>query len=258
MNSGAVDLAGKVALVTGASSGLGRHFAHTLSAAGASVVAAARRLDRLESLAMEIAALGGKCIPMSLDVTDVEQITMVVGSCRSALGPIDILVNNAAATDLQLAHEMTIEVADAVIATNLRGPWFLSCEVAKHLIAAERPGRIVNISSIAAFRYEGIGAALYAATKAGLNRMTETLAVEWARFGINVNSIAPGGFTTEILERRLARDAGTSVGDLTASFPRGRMGEPSQLETTLLYLLAPGSDFVTGTVIKVDDCQQLR
>ena len=258
MNTGATDLTGRIALVTGASSGLGRNFARTLSAAGARVIAAARRIDRLETLSTEIRTHGGECVPMQLDVTDGEQIKTVVGNCRSTFGPIDILVNNAGGSDQQPAHEMTVELADAVIATNFRGPWLLSCEVAKHLIAAERPGHIVNISSIAAFRYQGSGAALYAAAKAGLNRMTETLAVEWARFGINVNSIAPGGFTTEILERRLAKDTDISVADLTAAFPRGRMGDPSQLDTTLLYLLSPGSELVTGTVIKVDDCQLLR
>ena len=134
--------------------------------------------------------------------------------------------------------------------TNVRAPWVLSCEVARRLIAAKRPGRIVNISSIGAFHYAGGGAALYSVSKAAVNRMTEALAVEWARNGINVNAIAPGAFRSEMMDGMMSR-----VGDFTSALPRKRLGEPAQLDSTLLYLVAPASECVTGTVVTVDDGQ---
>jgi NAD(P)-dependent dehydrogenase (short-subunit alcohol dehydrogenase family) len=148
---------------------------------------------------------------------------------------------------------MSTELIDQVLDTNLRGPWILSCEVARRLIAAKAPGRMVNISSIGAFDYSGGGAALYSVTKAAINRMTETLAVEWSRFDINVNAIAPGAFSSEMMDGMLER-----MGDITRAFPRKRLGDPSQLDSTLLYLVSPASEFVTGTVIKVDDGQSGR
>lgn len=247
------DLTGEVALVTGASSGLGRRFALTLAAAGAHVVACARRVDRLDELAAEIVANGGVCLPVALDVTDAEQIVHAVDVAEAALGTITILVNNAGIPDAQRAHKMSLELVDSVIDTNLRGPWLLACEVAKRLIAAERPGRIVNISSIGAFTYNGMGAALYSVTKAAVNRMTEALAVEWARYGINVNGIAPGAFSSEMMDGMMAR-----IGDISKGFPRHRVGQPAQLDSTLLYLVSPASECVTGTVIKVDDGQGQR
>ena len=247
------DLTGRVALVTGASSGLGRRFALTLAAAGASVGAAARRVDRLEEVAEEIAGNGGTCVPVELDVTDAASIVRAVEQLEAAFGTVDILVNNAGIPDAQRAHKMSVELVDAVIDTNLRGPYLLACEVARRLIAAEKPGRIVNISSMGAFRYDGMGAALYSITKSALNRMTETLAVEWARFDINVNGIAPGAFHSEMMDGMVSR-----IGDFVPSLPRKRMGDPAQMDSTLLYLVAPSSEFVTGTVLKVDDGQGPR
>jgi NAD(P)-dependent dehydrogenase (short-subunit alcohol dehydrogenase family) len=247
------DLSGQVALVTGASSGLGRRFAVVLAACGAQVAAAARREDRLKDLAAEIAAAGGVCIPVPLDVTDADQIVAAVDRVEAELGPVSILVNNAGMPDAQYATKMSVALVDDVIATNLRGPWLLSCEVARRLIARKAPGRIVNLSSMSAHNYAGGGAALYATTKAAVERMTETLAVEWARFGINVNAIAPGAFRSEMMDGMISR-----VGDMTRFFPRGRLGEPAQLDGTLLYLVSPASEFVTGTVAKVDDGQEPR
>ena len=244
------DLSGRVALVTGASSGLGRRFALTLAAAGASVVVTARRADRLTELADEIGASGGICEPIALDVTDAEQVAAVVAQATEALGNVDILVNNAGIPDAQRAHKRSLELTDAVLDTNVRGPWLLSNEVARRLIAAEAPGRIVNISSMGAFSYNGMGAALYSISKAAIHRMTEVLAVEWARFNINVNCIAPGAFSSEMMDGMLSR-----IGDITQGFPRKRLGDPAQLDSTLLYLVSPASDFVTGTTIKVDDGQ---
>jgi NAD(P)-dependent dehydrogenase (short-subunit alcohol dehydrogenase family) len=247
------DLTGQVAFVTGAASGLGRRFAKVLASAGASVAVAARRRDRLDSLVEEITSAGGKAFAVQLDVTDATQIPVAIDAAEAALGPISILVNNAGIPDAQYAARMSVELVDKVIDTNLRGPYLLSIEIARRLIARKAPGRMVNISSVAAYNYDGHGAALYSITKAAIDRMTETLAVEWARFNINVNSIAPGAFRSEMLEGMLER-----VGDISKAFPRKRLGDPAQLDSTLLFLCAPSSEFVTGSVVKVDDGQTPR
>ena len=145
---------------------------------------------------------------------------------------------------------MPLDLIDRVFDTNLRAPYILSCEVARRLIAAGSPGRMVNIASMAAFQYRGEGAALYSITKAGVVRLTEALAVEWARYNINVNCIAPGAFSSEMMDGMLAR-----VGDITQGFPRKRIGDPAQMDATLLHLVSPAADFVTGAVIKIDDAQ---
>ena len=247
------DLTGRVALVTGASSGLGYRFARTVAAAGAKVAVTARRVDRLEELAREIERDGGTCVPIALDVTDDESIVQAVAHANEALGLVDILVNNAGIPDAQRAHKMSLELTDAVLDTNVRGPWLLANEVARGLIAAERPGRIVNISSVGAFTYSGNGAALYSVSKMAIHRMTEVLAVEWARYHINVNGIAPGAFASEMMDGMLAR-----MGDITQYFPRKRLLDPALLDSTLLFLLSPASEAVTGTTIKVDDGQGSR
>lgn len=248
-----IDLTGRVALVTGTTSGLGRRFATILAAAGAHVAAAGRRVDRLDELAEEIRAAGGHCTPVPLDVTDADALAAAVARIDETVGTISILVNNAGIPDAQYAAKMSIELIDRVIDTNLRGPFILSCEVARRLIAAKAPGRIVNISSMGAYQYSGGGAALYSITKAAIDRMTETLAVEWARFNINVNSIAPGAFSSEMMDGMIER-----MGDITMHFPRKRLGDPSQLDSTLLFLVSPTSEFITGTVIKADDGQTPR
>jgi NAD(P)-dependent dehydrogenase (short-subunit alcohol dehydrogenase family) len=249
-----IDLTGQTAIVTGASSGLGRRFAQVLAASGARVGVTARRLERLEELAGEIRAAGGQAHPVQLDVTDADQSIAAVAAVEAALGPVRILVNNAAVPDGARATRMPMELIDRVLDTNLRGPYVLCCEVARRLIAAKQPGRIVNIASMSAFDYGGdSGAALYSTTKAAIVRMTEALAVEWAKFNINVNAIAPGAFNSEMMAGMIER-----VGDLAGHFPRGRMGQPEQLDSTLLYLVSPSSEFVTGTVIKVDDAQHRR
>lgn len=245
-----IDLSGQVALVTGTTSGLGRRFARVLATAGAKVAVTGRREERLAELVREIEGAGGTAIAIPLDMTRTDSILASVARAEEALGPVTILVNNAGIPDAQRAHKMSIELIDSVFDTNLRGPYVLSCEVARRLIEHKLPGRMVNISSVGAFSYGGQGAALYSITKAGINRMTETLAVEWARFNINVNAIAPGAFSSEMMDGMLER-----VGDITQNFPRKRLGDPAQLDSTLLYLVAPSSEFVTGTVIKVDDGQ---
>jgi NAD(P)-dependent dehydrogenase (short-subunit alcohol dehydrogenase family) len=247
------DLTGQVALVTGASSGLGWRFAQTLAVAGAAVAVAARRTDKLDELAAVIRAAGGTCFPVALDMTDSDQIIEAVGAIEVELGPITILVNNAGIPDAQYAVKMSVEFTNLVFDTNLRGPFVLTCEVARRMMANKIAGRMVNISSIGASHYAGGASALYSITKAGIERMTETLAVEWARYNINVNAIAPGLFESEMTDGMIAR-----VGDVASRTPRKRMGHPAQLDSTLLYLVAPASEMVTGTVIKVDDGQTPR
>lgn len=247
------DLKGEVALVTGAASGLGRRFAEVLAEAGASVVVAGRRAARLEEVAREIEKNGGVATHAVLDVTHPNSITQALESCEAAFGTPTILVNNAGIPDAQRAHRMPLELVDAVLDTNLRGPWLLATEVAGRLIAAERSGRIVNVSSMSAFHYAGEGAALYSVTKAAVNRMTEVLAVEWAKHNININAIAPGAFSTEMMAGMIER-----VGDFSHTLPRKRLGIPEQLDSTLLYLVSPASEAVTGTIICVDDGQYHR
>jgi NAD(P)-dependent dehydrogenase (short-subunit alcohol dehydrogenase family) len=247
------DLTGDVAFVTGTTSGLGRRFAKVLAGAGAKVAITGRRADRLDELAAEIRADGGTAAPIPLDVTDADACVAAVQRAEDELGPVSILVNNAGIPDAQYAARMSTELIDAVLDTNLRGPFILSCELARRLMARSAPGRIVNISSMGAYSYAGGGAALYSITKAGIVRMTETLAVEWARFNINVNAIAPGAFASEMMDGMLER-----IGDITRGFPRKRLGDPAQLDSTLLYLVSPESEFVTGTVVKVDDGQGSR
>jgi len=244
------DLTGQVALVTGASSGLGYRFAKVLAAAGAKVAIAARRVDKLEALAEEIRAAGGTALPVAMDATDAGQLIAAVAKAEAELGVVTILINNAGIPDAKRAHKMSQELIDRVLDVNVRAPFILSCEVARRLMAADKPGRIVNIASAAAFSYTGGGAALYSVSKAAVARIAETLAVEWARNHINVNAIAPGAFASEMMDGMLSR-----VGDITKSFPRQRLGDPAQLDSTLLYLVGPASEAVTGTVIRVDDGQ---
>jgi NAD(P)-dependent dehydrogenase (short-subunit alcohol dehydrogenase family) len=244
------DLTGQVALVTGATSGLGWHFSRVLASAGAKVAIAGRRKDRLSELEALITQDGGKCASFVLDMTDADAIVSVVADIEQHLGLVTILVNNAGVPDAQLATKMDIELIDRVLDTNVRGPFILSREVAKRLIADKNPGRIINIASMAAYQYDGNGAALYSVSKAAIARMTEALSVEWAKFNINVNGIAPGVFASEMVDGMQAR-----MGDLAGYFPRKRIGSPSQLDSTLLFLSSPASECVTGTIVKVDDGQ---
>ena len=167
---------------------------------------------------------------------DHESIIGAVAEAEEAVGTVTILVNNAGIPDAQRAHKMSIELIDQVLDTNLRGPYILSCEVARRLIAAELPGRMVNISSIGAYNYTGNGAALYSISKAAIARMTEVLAVEWARYHINVNGIAPGAFASEMMDGMIGR-----LGDFTQVLPAqaARRPGPARLDAALPVLARP-------------------
>lgn len=244
------DLTGDIAFVTGASSGLGHRFAKVLAAAGATVVVTARRKAKLDELVEEITAAGGKAVAFEMDVTDADSIFAAFSAAADEVGTPTILVNNAGIPDAQFATRMSVELIDAVIGTNLRGPFILASEFARRLIAEKRGGRIVNIASMAAYRYDGHGAALYSITKAAVVRMTSALSVEWAKFNINVNGISPGMFSSEMMDGMLER-----MGDLAAKTPRKRIAQPAQMDSTLLYLVSPASEAVTGSTIKIDDGQ---
>lgn len=250
-----IDLTGQVALVTGASAGLGARMARALASCGATLIVTARRLEKLQSLAIEIRAHGGTCHAYEMDMSNRRNVRSVLQHVEEAYGCVTILVNNAGITDAVRAVKMTDEQVDRLMETNLTGPFILSCEVASRLMRNELPGRVINISSMAAYDIDGdMGAALYSVTKAGMVRMTEVLAIEWAKNNINVNCIAPGMFYTEMVAGMFDK-----VGDnYSANFPRKRICNPEQLDSTLLYLVSPSSDCVTGAVIKVDDAQHHR
>ena len=249
-----VDLSNQVALVTGASSGLGYRFSKVLAKCGAKVALSARRVEKLESLAEEIKSDGGECMVVPIDMVDRESIRAAVKTVEEKLGTINTLINNAGMVDAQWAIKQSDELIDGVIDTNLVGPYLLSNEVARKLIEKKEPGRMINISSLAAFNTTPNSAAvLYSTTKSAIVRMTEALSVEWAKHHINVNAIAPGMFSSEMLDGMLER-----IGDVSQTLPRKRICTPEQMDSTLLFLVSPSSECVTGTCIKIDDGQTAR
>lgn len=252
-----IDLSGRVALVTGASSGLGEQFARTLARAGAAVVLGARRVDRLKSLRAEIEALGGDAHVVGLDVTDPDSIKAAVAHAETEMGTIDILVNNAGVSTTQRLTEVTPEDYDYVMGTNTRGAFFVAQEVAKRMIARAKGaapgtftgGRIVNVASVAGLRPIGrIG--VYAMSKAAVVHMTRAMALEWGRYGINVNAICPGYIDTELNHHHWQTESGQA---LIAMLPRKRVGTPQDLDAVLMMLCANESHFVNGAVVAADD-----
>lgn len=250
---GPPDLTGEVAFVTGTTSGIGRRFAEVLAAHGATVILTGRRAERLDAMVADFGARGWSGVALPLDVTDAGALVAAVEQVSSEVGDVTILVNNAGIPDARLAHKMPLELVDRVLDTNLRAPYVLSGEVAGRLIDAGRPGRIVNVSSMFARAYADPGASLYAITKAAVVRMTEVLAVEWARYRINVNCIMAGAVATEMMDGMIER-----IGDPSEGFARRRLLEPAHLDATLLYLVSPGAEAVTGATIAVDDGQYPR
>jgi NAD(P)-dependent dehydrogenase (short-subunit alcohol dehydrogenase family) len=242
------DLTGKVALVTGASSGLGVHFARTLAAAGASVAIAARRADRLASLQAELQSAGAKAVAVELDVQSGDSITAAFAAAEEALGPIDIVVNNAGISIVKPALEMPVEDWDAVVNTNLRGAWLVTQAAGKRWLMAKRPGVIVNIASILGLRTIG-QVAPYNASKAGLIHLTRALAMEWARHDIRVNAICPGYIETEMNGDFWKTPAGQRLID---RIPQRRIGKPEHLDGALLLLASDAGTFMTGSVLTVD------
>jgi len=252
-----IDLSGRVALVTGASSGLGEQFARTLSRAGAAVVLAARRLERLKTLRAEIGAEGGAAHVVELDVTDSDSIRAAVAHAETEMGTIDILVNNSGVSTTQKLVDVTPEEYDYIMDTNLRGAFFVAQEVGKRMIARSKGaapgtftgGRIVNVASMAGLRALGM-IGVYAMSKAAVIHMTRAMALEWGRFGINVNALCPGYIDTELNHHHWQTDAGQK---LVQMLPRKRVGKPEDLDTALLMLCADQSHFINGAVLAADD-----
>jgi NAD(P)-dependent dehydrogenase (short-subunit alcohol dehydrogenase family) len=252
-----IDLAGRVAFVTGASSGLGAQFAKVLSAAGAGVVLAARRIERLKTLRAEIEAKGGDARVVGLDVTDPVSIRAAVAHAETEMGTIDILVNNSGVSVTRKLTDVSPEEFDFVMDTNARGAFFVAQEVAKRMIArskGEAPGtftggRIVNVASMAGLKVLGqIG--VYSMSKAAVIHMTKSMALEWGRYGINVNAICPGYIDTEINHHHWQTDAGHK---LISMLPRKRVGKAEDLDAVLMLLCANESHFVNGAIISADD-----
>lgn len=252
-----IDLAGRVALVTGASSGLGAQFAKTLAKAGAAVVLSARRIERLKTLRAEIEADGGDAHVVGIDVTDPVSIRAGVAHAETEMGTIDILVNNSGVSTTQKIVDVSPDDYDFVMDCNTKGAFFVAQEVGKRMIARSQGsapgtftgGRIVNIASMAGLRVLGqLG--VYAMSKAAVIQMTRAMALEWGRFGINVNAICPGYIDTEINHHHWQTEAGIK---LVSMLPRKRVGQPQDLDTTLMMLCANESHFVNGAVIAADD-----
>ena len=242
------DVTGEVALVTGASSGIGRHLAELLAAAGAEVGLAARRVDLLTDVASDIAAAGGESLPIICDVTRSESVAAAIAKAEAELGPLTILVNNAGVVVSKPLFEHTEADWDYVVDTNLKGAWLAAREFARHLVELKRPGRIINISSVLASRTIGRVPA-YCAAKAGLTHLTHVLAIELARFGILVNALAPGYVETDFNRAFFQTEPGKA---LISRIPLKRLGQTDDLDGALLFLASPASAYVTGTVISVD------
>jgi NAD(P)-dependent dehydrogenase (short-subunit alcohol dehydrogenase family) len=248
-----VDLSGKTAVVTGASGGLGAHFARLLARNGAAVAITARRTDRIQALADEIQAGGGRAIALSLDVADAAAIGPALDAVQAELGPLHILVNNAGVGGEGLALELSIEDFDQTFNVNVRGTFFAAREAAKRMIAAGIEGRIINIASIASHTVLP-GLSAYCGSKAAVAMLTRSLAREWARRGIAVNALAPGYIETAINDAWWPTEGGQKQ---LKGFPRRRLMDASDLDEAFLLMAGPAASAMTGTLITVDDGQSL-
>jgi len=251
-------LKGKIALVTGASSGLGDHFARLLAEAGASVAIAARRIDRVQALADEINAAGGKALALQLDVADAGAIGPAIDTVEAELGPLSILVNNAGVGGDGSALEISVEDWDNTFAVNVRAPFIAAREAVRRMLAsgvAQRgEARIINIASIATANVLP-GLPAYCASKAAVGMLTRALALEWAREGVAVNALCPGYVETEINDAWFGSEGGKRQ---IARFPRRRLMNAEALDDALMLLAGPSARTLTGSLITVDDGQSLR
>jgi NAD(P)-dependent dehydrogenase (short-subunit alcohol dehydrogenase family) len=235
-------------LVTGGSSGFGRHFARFLANNGARVTVAARRAEALSSAVAEISAAGGKAQSVMLDVTLADRIHSAMEQAEAKFGPIRAVVNNAGVTATKPALEQEELAWDSVVDTNLKGVWLVAQAAAKRMIDNKVKGSIVNIASILGLRVAG-AVAPYAISKAGVIQMTKALALEWARYGIRVNALAPGYFATELNDDFFESEAGKV---LIKRVPQRRVGQLSELDGPLLLLISNAGSFMTGSVVVVD------
>ncbi len=255
-----LDLSGRVAFITGASSGLGAQFAKTLAAAGAAVVLASRRVEMLKALRAEIEAEGGDAHVVALDVTNVGSIEAALNFAEREVGPIDILINNSGVSNTQRLQDVREEDFDFIFNTNTRGAFFVAQAVGKRMLARAKDaqeagiqgfdaGRIINIASMAGLRVlPQIG--VYCMSKAAVVHMTKAMAAEWGKHGINVNAICPGYIETEINQHHWESPQGQKLVNM---LPRKRLGKIDDLDAVLVMLASPQSDFINGAVIAADD-----
>ena len=241
-------LQGRRALVTGASSGLGRHFALSLAQAGAVVIVAARSVDKLAQTVAEIKAAGGEAFAVRLDVTDPASVKSGFDQIGAAGGVADVIVNNAGMAVSRPLLEQTESDWDTVLDTNLKGAWLVAQEGARRLVAAKLPGSIINIASITGERVAG-GVAPYCTSKAGVMHLTRAMALELARHGIRVNALAPGYVQTELNRDFLVSEAGEK---LKSRIPQRRFGLPEELDGPLLLLASDAGAYITGSIIFAD------
>ncbi len=248
MSAQMFSLHGRVALVTGASAGLGRHFATTLAKAGARVALCARRTDPLNEAAKEIREFGVEAIALPMDVRDAVSVKQAFEAAESRLGTITVVVNNSGVAGAERALEVDEASWDRVLDTNLKGAFLVAQTAAKRMVVAESGGSIINIASILAFRVAG-GVSPYAASKAGLVQLTRALALELARHRVRVNAIAPGYFATDMNREFFHSPQGEAM---IKRIPQRRAGEPGDLDGALLLLASDASAYMTGTTIVVD------
>lgn len=241
-------LDGRIALVTGASSGFGAHFAKVLAQAGATVVLAARRVARLEALEAEISAVGGKAFAVTMDVTDPASVIAAFDRVEAELGVVDVLVNNAGVADPARFVDTTEDQWSFVVNTNLQAVWRVSKEAAQRLVAAEKPGSIINIASILGLQ-PGVNNSLYATAKAGVVQLTKNTAMELWRQGVRVNALCPGYFETEMNSEFFKSDKGLAYLNKT---PPKRLGQMKELSIPLLMLASEAGSFMSGVALPVD------
>lgn len=252
-----IDLSGRVAFITGASSGLGAQFARTLASAGAAVVLASRRVEKLKELRSIIDGEGGDAHVIEMDVTDHASIKAAVAHAETKVGSIDILINNSGVSTTQRIQDVSPDDYDFMFDTNVKGAFFVAQEVGKRMLARAKGaapgnytgGRIVNIASMAGLRVlPQIG--VYCMSKAAVIQMTKAMALEWGKFGINVNAICPGYISTEMNEHIWSTEAGQKLVNM---LPRKRVGQPQDLDALLVLLASAESSFINGAIMSADD-----
>ncbi|MCA8880723.1 MAG: SDR family oxidoreductase [Rhodobacteraceae bacterium] len=241
-------LAGRTAIVTGASGALGARFAETLAGAGAAVALAARRTAPMEALRERLESQGARAAVVAMDVTDGASVEAAVAAAEAALGPVDLVLNNSGVAEPAASLDQSDEDWHRVFAVNLDGARRVSVAAVRRLVAAKRPGAIVNVASILGLR-QGAGVTAYAASKAAMVQMTAQHALEWSRYGIRVNALAPGYIETDLNRDFFASDAGKAQ---VKRITQRRLGRPEELDGPLLLLASEAGSFMTGTTLVVD------
>lgn len=247
MTDSIFNLNGRTALITGGGTGLGRHFAKVLSGAGATVILCARRVEKLQQTADEVNAVGGQAFCYAMDVTDAASIAATFEQAAGH-GVVSILVNNAGMVAEPSLLQLDGDTWDKVQATNLKGAWLVAKEAVTRMAASELPGTVINIASILGTAVQK-GTGPYSASKAGLLHLTRTMAVEWARYGVRVNSIAPGYYSTDMADEFLESAAGKNM---LKRIPQRRLGNVDDLSGVILLLASDASAYMTGSCVTVD------